>query len=412
MMQGSVAFYAVTAAGISQSVEVGATFDNLYVRHLGAPAPPGIFAATVTGHFADATRAFFEDSPYRYNVAFAQGGKMFDGFRRHITPTDLATVTVRYSGDGPSDFPHTHAVTSAPVGFTPAFGISYPIQLHLGVNDSRTEYFAGDGVRWMQDSSRGNPANAEWEGGEGTPWQQFRAGGAYRLRWGAAVIGPAFFHDEVSVAASRSADTMSVRMPMFSPGIAGFSGASVSTLARTVLSRDGTVIGETAEAGVGNFPVPAAGATYRLDVHALRRQYEFSPTLDASWTFPSASVTAGRVDPLPLMAVRFNPVVNDRNRARAGVVFDLPMWVEWQRAPTGPRTVRLSLAVSYDDGAHWQDSVVKPSHEGWIARLTHPAPGVGTGYVSLRVTASDGAGSSVTQTIVHAYGLTSARGPE
>lgn len=410
LMHVAVQSYATTARGISQALEFSSTFENFFVGHLGAPAPQKVFTATVTSHFADASREFFEDSPYRYNVAYAQHGQMFDGFRRHITEDDLATVTIRYSDDGPPDFSQSHAVTSAPVGIAQQIGIAYPIHLRPGINPSRTEYFAGDGVRWMQDWSRGNPTTQEWEGAEVTPWQQFDPGSTHHLRWGSAVIGPGIFHDDVVGAATRSADTMTFSMPMFSPGLVGFTGFSVPAQARTVLSRDGTVIGETTTAGAGSFAVPPEPATYRLDVQATRKQYEFSPTVDATWTFPSGPVPAERVDPLRLMAIRFNPALNDHNQAPPGVAFDLPLWVEWQQALAEPKTAQVS--VSYDDGAHWADAVVTRTDAGWVARLIHPNPGIGTGYVSLRATATDGAGSSVTQTIIRAYGLTSLSEPQ
>jgi hypothetical protein len=59
--------------------------------------------------------------------------------------------------------------------------------------------------------------------------------------------------------------------------------------------------------------------------------------------------------------------------------------------------------VSYDDGATWAAVPVKPSREGWIATVRHPS---GAGFVSLRATAVDSAGNTVTQTVVHAYRLT------
>jgi hypothetical protein len=411
MMHGVVQHYAATADGVADDFVWGSTFENFFIGHVGAAAPPGRFAATVTTHFADPTNANFADSPYRYNVAFSQRDTMFDGFRRHLTLDDFATVNVRYSNDGPPNFPQSHAVTSGPVGFTPTILLSYPIGLTPGLNPRRTEYFAGDsGVRWNQDWGRGNPISQEWEGGEVSPWQQFAAGHKYDLRWSAAVIGPGFTHDGFSDDASRRGETMRFALPMFSPGIAGFWGASIAP-SRTVLSRDGTVIGETANDRPGEavFSVPAGAGTYRLDVHASRALYEFSSGIDASWTFPSGPVAPGLVEPLPLMSVRFSPAFNNRNQAPAGIAFDLPIWLDRVDGTDNSTRVDLSLDVSYDDGATWQRATVQRTATGWTARLIHPAAGTGAGYVSLRASAADGAGSSVTQTIIHAYGLTPAK---
>jgi hypothetical protein len=411
MMHGVVQHYAATADGVADDFVFGSTFENFFIGHVGAAAPPGRFAAAVTTHFADPTNANFADSPYRYNVAFSQRDTMFDGFRRHLTLEDFATVNVRYSNDGPANFPQSHAVASGPVGFTPTFLLSYPIELTPGATPRRTEYFAGDGgVQWNQDWSRGNPISQEWEGGEVSPWQQFTMGRKYELRWGTAVIGPGFAHSAFSYDASRRDETMSFALPMFSPGMVGFWGASIAP-SRTVLSRDGTVIGETASnrPGEAAFSVPPGAGTYRLDVHASRPLYEFSSGIDASWTFPSKPVAPGLIEPLPLMSVRFNPILNDRNQAPAGTAFDLPIWLDRVDGNDNPTQVNLSLDVSYDDGATWQRATVQQTPSGWTSRLAQPPAGTGTGYVSLRASAADSAGSAVTQTIIHAYRLTSTK---
>jgi hypothetical protein len=62
--------------------------------------------------------------------------------------------------------------------------------------------------------------------------------------------------------------------------------------------------------------------------------------------------------------------------------------------------VGLEVQASYDDGATWQPAVVNPSGDHWVAAVTHPR---GPGHVSLRATATDDAGNSTDQTIIHAY---------
>ena len=60
----------------------------------------------------------------------------------------------------------------------------------------------------------------------------------------------------------------------------------------------------------------------------------------------------------------------------------------------------LTLDVSYDDGATWQPShVVRLGHHG-LALLWHPTT---AGFVSLRTSARDAAGNTVTQTVLRAY---------
>jgi hypothetical protein len=60
----------------------------------------------------------------------------------------------------------------------------------------------------------------------------------------------------------------------------------------------------------------------------------------------------------------------------------------------------VRVEVSLDEGAKWRGVPVIRHGDGYRALV--PA---GTGSVSLRVHARDGAGNAVTQTVIRAYGL-------
>lgn len=95
--------------------------------------------------------------------------------------------------------------------------------------------------------------------------------------------------------------------------------------------------------------------------------------------------------------------MNEHNQAPAGTAFAVPVWIEWQR-PEPVHIVRLTISVSYDDGAHWQPVSVTARRGAWTAHLTHL--GVAGGYVSLRAHATDSLGNAVEQTVIRAYALT------
>jgi long-subunit fatty acid transport protein len=102
------------------------------------------------------------------------------------------------------------------------------------------------------------------------------------------------------------------------------------------------------------------------------------------------------------MAVRFTPSLDAGNKAPAGKLFTIPVTVASQSG-AGPDTVKqLAVQVSYDDGKTWQPTKAQRVGSGWTVTVAHPASG---GFVSLRATATDSAGNTVDQTIVHAYGL-------
>jgi hypothetical protein len=62
----------------------------------------------------------------------------------------------------------------------------------------------------------------------------------------------------------------------------------------------------------------------------------------------------------------------------------------------------LTVQASYDDGATWTAAPAEFQGDRGHALLHHPA---GAGFASLRITARDAAGNSVTQTVIRAYQL-------
>jgi hypothetical protein len=74
-----------------------------------------------------------------------------------------------------------------------------------------------------------------------------------------------------------------------------------------------------------------------------------------------------------------------------------------QVGSTAPPVDHVTVQVSYDDGATWHAVTARAIGGGkFQAMYRHPAHGQ---YVSLRVSASDGAGNSEQQTLIRAYRL-------
>ncbi|MQA64146.1 MAG: hypothetical protein GEU86_22440 [Actinophytocola sp.] len=71
-----------------------------------------------------------------------------------------------------------------------------------------------------------------------------------------------------------------------------------------------------------------------------------------------------------------------------------------------PEVTEMSLEASFDDGATWEQVATESMGDNvFTARITHPKLKDTTGAVSLRVRAEDADGSTIEQTIEHAYGL-------
>ena len=58
---------------------------------------------------------------------------------------------------------------------------------------------------------------------------------------------------------------------------------------------------------------------------------------------PFTSVSTETATALPLMAVRYEPNVDEYNRAPAGGKFQFPVWVEHQPSSTGAQVTELCL---------------------------------------------------------------------
>jgi hypothetical protein len=109
-----------------------------------------------------------------------------------------------------------------------------------------------------------------------------------------------------------------------------------------------------------------------------------------------------RGDPLPLSSVRFSPKLDDVHSAPAGRLFDIPLEVRRQpNAPAGGLR-RVTVQVSYDDGTTWRPAFVRGSGSHRIATVRHPST---AGFASLKVSAADTTGETVTQTVIRAYAI-------
>jgi hypothetical protein len=102
------------------------------------------------------------------------------------------------------------------------------------------------------------------------------------------------------------------------------------------------------------------------------------------------------------MAVRFAPALREDNSAPAGRAFTIPVTVERQPGAPAATVAALTVDVSYDGGKTWRKAALHRQGAGWAATVRHP---VGSGLVSLRATARDTAGNTVTERIIGAYRL-------
>ncbi|MEV7780984.1 S8 family serine peptidase [Kitasatospora sp. NPDC088351] len=239
------------------------------------------------------------------------------------------------------------------------------------------------------------------------------AGATCVERWNAAVTGPGLapVKNGAPAVARGSDGTLTVFPQLFTDAAPGHYGSPLPDLlddtVHLELERDGKRIGAS-DQPAADFALPAADSAYRLTARGTRAEpWALSGTVEAVWTFRSAAVAPGpggapRTAPLPIGVVRFNAPVNAENQAPRDQ-HTLTAKVERQAGAPAARTKRLTVQVSFDDGAGWQDAPVTTT-DG-VHRITVTPPAGAGPFVSLRTTAEDADGGTVQQTVLRAYRL-------
>ncbi|WP_335934707.1 S8 family serine peptidase [Streptomyces sp. PTD5-9] len=378
--------YVVPGARVS-----GGTLD-FYVRSIqnGARAPKGRL-------------------PDRYDLLLLTTGSLPDPAFR-LARKDLAAVRNDYYAQGPGTAGSTSSwPTESGLG-----GMSF-VEPDFALPATRTEYLTVRGQRRETYFSQ-----QVGEGGEYPPLPVTQtgavscaAGGTCVDRWNAAVIGPgpAPVKNGAPSIGRASDGVIRAEPQLFSDASPGhYGGPMPNWLEDTVhiaLTKDGRRIG-SGDSPRAAFAVPQEAATYRLTARATREEpwASLSTSVTAEWTFRSAAVAPGpggavRTEALPLDVVRFTAPVDTANRA-ARTKHTLTARVERQAGAASSRTKRLTVQVSFDDGATWRDAPVTP--DGDAGHRVTVAPGAGS-FVSLKATAVSADGGTVEQTILRAYRL-------
>ncbi|MCG5213894.1 S8 family serine peptidase [Streptosporangium soli] len=166
-----------------------------------------------------------------------------------------------------------------------------------------------------------------------------------------------------------------------------------------------------------SFIVPDGSAAYRLDaVDTSDRKLSEQVTTSSRFTSTPPTGTPGGYSCTfgpacsfqPAIQVTYDVPLDLLNRAPAGRAFTFGLRAGAHSSIRRAPDVReVEVEYSVDDGATWRDArrVWKHGHDGYRVTVDHPPLGATSGYVSLRVHASDKKGGSTTQTVKRAYAL-------
>ncbi|MET8204312.1 S8 family peptidase [Micromonospora taraxaci] len=364
----------------------GASFADVFFGRIGPAVTAPEFTATLGVGLARPGRdGTFRNSPYTYDLAYVRQGDMFTGLARKLSPKNLATVRTTYRSQSTTTTATRFHRASAPGGSGP-IGSRTPVDLPF----HGTEYYNTDGgITWTSTLVEGDNSTLQ----EST----FKAGRSYTQTWNAAPFGPTVAQAPALAPlgyAGRDGDTISVAaLPLFGDAM-GRPASRDDRPMQIRLLRDGKEVG-TSDSPWAEFAVPAAKAAYRLEATTTRGAPDtLSTSVSVAWTFTSAYTASPQR--LPLTTVRPMPVLDDTNTARAGRIMTIPVTLDRQADSKAAANRSLTVSASFDDGRTW---VALPVLRD-VALISHPRR---AGFVALRLTATDTAGNTVTQTIQRAY---------
>jgi hypothetical protein len=224
----------------------------------------------------------------------------------------------------------------------------------------------------------------------------YRPGSTQRDTWFAPVLRPRMLGSNLPV---RNGDTMYLSVPGWGDSgtaHAGYAPYGNGLTQLVSLYQGETLLGQADYPSVYAGGLPPQPLPYRL-VADTKGDPEFSPystSTHTEWDFSSSKADNAT---LPLVQLDYRVTLDAAGKA--GRRSDLTV------APsvTGDaRATSVTTDVSYDDGATWQRLDTDERNGAWRGTLHAPDTAVS---VSLRTTAKDDTGGSVTQSVIRAFGL-------
>ncbi|MDA4885705.1 S8 family serine peptidase [Streptomyces sp. MS2A] len=343
------------------------------------------------------------DTPYVYDLSEGHEGAVPD---RDLTYApghrDLAVLHTKYHGDEPSsggEFRYSLTDTF-PVGLGFRERIDYPVE--------RTEYVStGPGQLWHETVTSADGALEERGG-----LSAYRGGSRAELNWFKPVWHP-YLGTGLGWGQQRSGNQLRFNAPGWGdsgPDHTGFGdvwseGSGMSQTTSVYL--DGELVDQGPGSAVYAWDMPADEHTYRLvtDTALDAKRWPLASEGHAEWTFRSAAAPDDRWTYLPLINLSFDVDTDLAGTVRGGKKLRIGLGAEYVAGAPDTGTISGGkLEVSYDDGRSWHQVRLREGEgeASWHGTLSVPRDAE---HVSLRASARDDRGGSVTQEIVRAVAV-------
>lgn len=405
----------------SQGYGFGVGNGTAYVAP-SAPAKVGGFHFNVQTHSESPAGTA---SPYSYDLKIDNDGALAANQHYKVSADQLATLKESYYSDKPARQEGMARIIFLPYeifGFGQFAPFAAPLQ--------RTEYVLGGPDLLYSDALLASMAT----GGGFSPsgFRNFAAKTTMPVEWLRGPLAPGLSTPSAGTtswlcSACRRDDTIRVGLvPVLdSDGHSLYldppTTGTVSTSHFQLLSGGKALIDAKDVVG-GEVAVPAAQADYKIVYDQTRTApwFDQSTVSHSEWTFGSAHSAAQTVpdgwvcDPVTGKATDCSalPLVTAAYQLKTGLDGTAPagpdqVVVTFGHAPGGQNLPfqKADIQVSFDGGATWTPTFLADLGGGrYRAQWTNPASTTG-GDVSLRVSATDVAGNSLTQSVTSAFSV-------
>lgn len=418
--------------GSTESIEWYTAPGQIWVTPTRCKPAVGTLQAFATEQLASATSA--AGTPYAYNLNYADPAGIIPPQHYLASPSNLATVTETY-------FQYVRS-TGAWItwGASPGEQLIAWNLFPLALPGRQIQYFStAPSLLWSAGYHAFVPAGGGFpSGGQTDTYRHLSAGEHLVVDWNryplhpqpdfvAGTGNPPF---PLIPSAIRAGNTLTLTMFPFSDNVPGHLSAGSVTGTKVTesyqIDQNGARIASgNAYDGVPPVTVSAKPSLIRFTLNAARSgpAYVLSPRTQTVWTWWSRPQPTATV---PQAWYCSYVLVNGQYQARRRCAVQPMMTLTYQvrglaldgTAPAGPQLIELTVGhlqlaraarvtgaaaqVSCDNGQRWQRATVTASGSG-LFRIGFRAPG-GCG-VTLRVSATDAAGGSVTETITRAYAV-------
>ncbi|MFJ3206615.1 S8 family serine peptidase [Streptomyces flaveolus] len=341
------------------------------------------------------------NTPYVYDLSEGHPGAVPD---RDLTyepgKRDLAAVHTKYHAAQPvSGGEFRYSITDTfPIGIGFKERIDYPAE--------RTEYVsAGRGQLWHESVEAADGALEERSG-----LVRYEGGSRPELDWFKPVWHP-WLGTGLGWGQQRAGNRLQFNAPGWGdsgPDHTGFGdvwseGSGMTQT--TAVYLDGELVDDGPSSAAYVWDAPADEHTYKLvtDTALDADRWKLGTKGHAEWTFRSAATPEDRWTFLPLINLSFDVDTDLAGEVRGGRKLSVGIGAEYVAGAPDTGTIGGgTLQVSYDDGKTWKSVRLTGKGASWHGTLDVPR---GAEHVSLRASARDDRGGSVTQEIVRAVGV-------